>query len=130
MMKHEFEELAGYEVSAEDYYKIIEPMYMATEISKAEFARCIDRKRFEQKKETKLTPVFVSDGTRTPNGCYYVGNWMMQIGDPETNIKTGKTTFKVRETTWKEQREIGWDRWAYSSIDIWSGNPRYIIKRV
>ena len=44
MMKHEFEKLAGYEVSYEDYTKIIEPMYMATDLSKAEFVKCIDRK--------------------------------------------------------------------------------------
>ena len=30
MMKHEFEALAGYEVSFEDYNRVIEPMYMAT----------------------------------------------------------------------------------------------------
>ena len=46
MMKHEFEKLAGYEVRYEDYTKIIEPMYMATDLSKAEFVKCIDRKRF------------------------------------------------------------------------------------
>lgn len=37
MMKHEFERLAGYEVSAEDYNNIIEPMYMATDLSKEDF---------------------------------------------------------------------------------------------
>ena len=46
MMKHEFEALAGYEVSFEDYNRIIEPMYMATELSKEDFVKCIDRKRF------------------------------------------------------------------------------------
>ena len=46
MMKHEFEELAGYEVTWEDYNKIIEPMYMATEMSKQDFVKCIDKKRF------------------------------------------------------------------------------------
>lgn len=46
MMKHEFEKLAGYEVSYEDYKNIIEPMYMATDLSKADFVKCIDRKRF------------------------------------------------------------------------------------
>lgn len=46
MMKHEFEALAGYEVSREDYYDIIEPMYMATDLSKQDFVKCIDRKRF------------------------------------------------------------------------------------
>lgn len=29
MMKHEFEKIAGYEVTNEDYNNIIEPMYMA-----------------------------------------------------------------------------------------------------
>ena len=49
MMKHEFEALAGYEVSTEDYTKVIEPMYMATDLSKADFVKVIDRKRFEVK---------------------------------------------------------------------------------
>jgi len=48
-MWHEFEELAGYEVSEEDYRKIIEPMYMATSLNKTEFVKVIDRKRFALK---------------------------------------------------------------------------------
>lgn len=47
MMKHEFEALAGYEVTFEDYNNIIEPMYMATNLSKQEFVNVIDRKRFD-----------------------------------------------------------------------------------
>ena len=46
MMWKEFEELAGYEVSYDDYNNIIEPMYMATNMSKADFIKCIDKKRF------------------------------------------------------------------------------------
>lgn len=46
MMKQEFEKLAGYEVSFEDYSNIIEPMYMAVGLSKQEFVKVIDRKRF------------------------------------------------------------------------------------
>lgn len=47
MMKHEFEELAGYEVSSEDYNTIIEPMYMALpNVTKQEFVKMLDRKRF------------------------------------------------------------------------------------
>ena len=128
MMKHEFEELAGYKVSSEDYDRIIEPMYMATNLSKQDFVKCIDRKRFEQKPEVKLTPVFLSDGAKTPNGCYYIGIWKMQIGEGKTDIRTGKTTITVRETTSEEQRKIGWDRWCYSEIGINTDNPRYIIK--
>lgn len=49
MMQYEFEALAGYEVKTDDYNNIIEPMYMATNLSKAEFVKCIDRKRFALK---------------------------------------------------------------------------------
>ena len=51
MMKEEFERLAGYEVSFEDYNKVIEPMYMATNLSKEDFIKTIDKKRFEVKKQ-------------------------------------------------------------------------------
>lgn len=54
MMKHEFERLAGYEVSAEDYNKIIEPMYMATDLSKEDFVKVIDKKRFALKPLPKM----------------------------------------------------------------------------
>ena len=46
MMKIEFEALAGYEVSVSDYDNIIEPMYMATQLSKAEFVKVICKERF------------------------------------------------------------------------------------
>lgn len=49
MMKEEFEKLAGYEVSFEDYSKIIEPMYLATDLSKPEFVKCVSKKRFAVK---------------------------------------------------------------------------------
>ena len=54
MMKHEFEALAGYEVSTEDYNTIIEPMYMATNLSKQEFVKIIDKKRFALKPISKI----------------------------------------------------------------------------
>lgn len=48
MMWHEFEEIAGYEVSYEDYTNIIEPMYLAIpeSFSKQDFVKMIDKKRF------------------------------------------------------------------------------------
>ena len=47
-MKHEFEALAGYEVSFDDYNNIIEPMYMAIpdKYTKEDFVKMIDKKRF------------------------------------------------------------------------------------
>lgn len=44
MMKIEFEALAGYEVSVSDYDNIIEPMYMATNLNKAEFVKLSAKK--------------------------------------------------------------------------------------
>lgn len=130
MMKHEFEALAGYEVSREDYDNIIEPMYLATNLTKQEFVQTLNKKRFAIVKKEKVKPVFVSNGDRTPNGCYVIGRWMMQIGKPDVNIKTGTITFKVRETTMEEQRKIGWDCWCASHIDINTMNPRYVVKKV
>ena len=49
MTHDEFEKLAGYEVSYDDYVNIIEPMYMATDLPKAEFVECINKKRFALK---------------------------------------------------------------------------------
>ena len=46
MMQYEFESLAGYKVSYEDYVNILEPMYMATDLPKDEFVKCINKKRF------------------------------------------------------------------------------------
>lgn len=54
MMQQEFEKLAGYEVSTSDYNNIIEPMYMAVNMSKQEFVKVIDKKRFALKTKSQL----------------------------------------------------------------------------
>lgn len=54
MMKSEFENLAGYEVSFDDYNNIIEPMYMASNLSKTEFVETINKKRFALKSQKQL----------------------------------------------------------------------------
>ena len=56
MMKYEFEQIAGYEVSDKDYNEIIEPMYMAIpeNITKQEFVKMIDKKRFALKPLSKI----------------------------------------------------------------------------
>lgn len=48
MLKKEFEYYAGYEVSDNDYYNIIEPMYMATKLDKLEFVKTLNKKRFAE----------------------------------------------------------------------------------
>ena len=54
MMKQEFEKLAGYEVSSDDYYNIIEPMYSALTIDKSEFVKFVNPKQFALKTEKQL----------------------------------------------------------------------------
>ena len=46
MMKYEFEQLAGYEVTDETYSKVIEPMYMSVDCDKLEFVKMLDKKYF------------------------------------------------------------------------------------
>ena len=46
MLKEEFERIAGYAVSDKDYYKIIEPMYIACELDKTDFIQTLNKKRF------------------------------------------------------------------------------------
>ena len=92
MMHHEFEELAGYEVSYDDYTNIIEPMYNATNLSKREFVKTLDRKRFELKREPKYTPIKMCVRNRchemkTPNGCWY---YIEYVNLKEADIRTGK----------------------------------------
>lgn len=54
MLKQEFEALAGYEVSTETYNKVIEPMYMATDMDKREFVKCLDKKYFALRTKIQL----------------------------------------------------------------------------
>ena len=54
MTKQEFEQIAGYEVSADKYYKVIEPMYMATDLDKWEFVKCVNKKAFALKTKKEL----------------------------------------------------------------------------
>lgn len=69
MMKHEFEAIAGYEVSEEDYRKIIEPMYMATDLSKEEFAKVICKERFAIKTKEELVCEMKKIAAHLKNTC-------------------------------------------------------------
>lgn len=104
MMKHEFEQIAGYEVSWEDYNTIIEPMYLAIpeNISKQDFVKMLSRKRFEVKKPAKTVIIGVKP---MPNGTWM--NYEAELVD--VDIKTGK--IKVKRIT--ENR-----CWAETDYDI------------
>ena len=76
MMKHEFERLAGREVTDEQY-KAIETLYMSSNLEKAEFVKSIKAilksiPKPEKRKDIKRMAVRDRSGYRkTPNGCYY-----------------------------------------------------------
>lgn len=66
MMKHEFEAIEGYEVSVSDYDNIIEPMYMATDLNKAEFVKVISKERFALKSREELIQEIPIQSRRGP----------------------------------------------------------------
>lgn len=87
MMKQEFERIAGYEVSTEDYNNIIEPMYTATSMSKQDFVKTLNKKQFEKKHEPQIVKVGVK---MMPNGTWVTYDAQLV----KVDIKTGKTIVK------------------------------------
>lgn len=71
MMKHEFENLAGYEVSYSDYTNIIEPMYMACDLDKSDFVKCINRKRFELEPLDKIHKRMINLANQIKDACMH-----------------------------------------------------------
>ena len=120
MMKHEFEALAGYKVSTADYDNIIEPMYLATNLNKADFVATINRKRFEVKEEVKplIKVMSIKDHAghyNTPNGCY---RHLVDVEVVKVDIRTGNITVKVVEDSYR----LGY------SYDFIEDDPTVIIK--
>ena len=118
MMHHEFEQIAGYEVSYEDYTNIIEPMYMATNLSKQDFVKTINRKAFEKKAEPVEIIKYMRVRNRlgemmTPNGCWY---YVEPVNLVDVDIKTGKII--VAPLTDKQQLE--------SYMECTSGSKLYL----
>lgn len=92
MTRSEFQTIAGYEVEDRIYTEVIEPMYMATDLSKHDFVKTLTRKCFEKKQEKRynIKKMHVCNRagySRTPNGCYYFIEYVNLI---DIDIKTGK----------------------------------------
>lgn len=75
MMWKEFEEIAGYEVSFKDYSEIIEPMYMATNLSKQDFVKVIDRKRFALKGKKQIINQMKKLANSLMETCDHYTDW-------------------------------------------------------
>lgn len=78
MMKTEFEKIAGYEVSFEDYYNIIEPMYMATDLNKHEFVRTLNKSRFALKTKAQLLSEIKKLARRCQKNCDHFTDYEAQ----------------------------------------------------
>lgn len=96
MMKHEFEELAGYEVTTEAYNNIIEPMYMATTLSKQEFVKCVNRKQFEIKKEKTVEQVELERKVKE------------QINDLKKDIQYYEATIEMYKLYYADDHDKAW----------------------
>ena len=100
MMQYEFEALAKIKVTTEDYNQIIEPMYMATEMSKVDFIKTLNLKFFASrvpKAPKNIKKMLVRDRsgyTKTPNGCYYHIEYVELV---DVVISTGKYIIKALE---------------------------------
>lgn len=99
MMKEEFERLAKIEVTHETYSKIIEPMYLATDLSKQEFVKLLNLKALAMPKvKTKnIKKMLIRDRsgyTKTPNGCWYHIRYVELM---DIDIRTGKCIVKPLE---------------------------------
>ena len=113
MMHKEFEELAGIEVSYEDYTNIIEPMYMAANMSKREFVKTLNLKFFKDrmpKPEKNIKRMLVRNRmgeSKTPNGCYYYIEFVELV---EVVIKTRKYVIKpLEDEDFRKLRDEGRD---------------------
>ena len=126
MMYSEFVEISGQQVSYKAYVEKFEPMYTALDVDKHEFIQFMmptikevakrERKAREEEERRNQKLVFVSDGSKTPNGCYYIGGYFKLTG---IDIRTGKVT--LRELTDREMKaEVipHWDAFMNSRYDF------------
>lgn len=99
MMKHEFEKMAGREVTTEQY-RAFETLYMSSNLNKQDFVKSMKEilKAIPQpEKEKNIKRMCVRDrsGFRmTPNGCWYHIEYVELV---DIDIKTGKYIIKALE---------------------------------
>lgn len=104
MMYEEFMNLAGYEVSYSDYTNIIEPMYMALDLDKSDFIKCINRKRFELEPLDKIHKRMIKLANQIKDTCTHYTDYEAydQIESLAENYKNRLQAFNYQiETTEK-----------------------------
>ena len=121
MMKHEFEQLAGREVTPEQYMAI-ETLYMSSNLNKQDFVKSIrpmlkSIPQPERKKDIKKMCVRDRSGFRkTPNGCYYHIEYVELV---DVDIETGKYIVKeLEEKDFEKLSREGHDLNLNTSFDF------------
>jgi hypothetical protein len=118
MMREEFEQIAGYEVTWQDYTEIIEPMYMALPegISKQEFVKMIDKKRFALKPLNKIEKEMKKIAEHLKETCNQFTDYdaieKLRTLAQEYTDRIGAKGFNINE-------QIRWTCYYPVSIDIY-----------
>ena len=121
MMKQEFEELAKVKVTEEVYSKVIESMYLATDLPKREFIKLLNLKALaiQESREKDIKKMCVRDRSgymKTPNGCYCHIRYVELAG---VDIATGKYIVKpLRDKDFRKLAENGHDLGLNTSFDF------------
>lgn len=109
MMWNEFMEIAGYEVTYEDYKNVIEPMYMATNLNKQEFVKCLDKKRFAVKPLKQIEKEMQKVATHLKDTCEHYTDF--QAKD------------KLEELVKQYAKRVG--AYTYGFTNRWTLDDRY-----
>ena len=108
MMQYEFERIAGYHVTTEDYDNIIEPMYMAIpeSISKQDFIKMLDRKRFSlDYRKKKLQKEMQELAQHLKETCTHFTDWeakdkLAELSEEYQKLVGGKGYHIAEECIW------------------------------
>lgn len=130
MMHEEFMKIAGYEVSYEDYTNIIEPMYMATNLSKEDFIKVIDRKRFDIGAEKKrLLKKMKMIAKHLKDTCTHYTDWEAQKELEATARKYIEIKYKGF-ASFGTHEEMLWSCYYPKSIEIFNTKTYQTIESI
>lgn len=123
MLHSEFCKIAKHNISYTAYKEGFEPLYMAMDVDKRTFVKLllpaikeVAKKEEEEEARKRQKLIFVSDGTKTPNGCYFNGEFVKLVN---VDIPTGKII--VRELTddeYKTEVAPHFSGYCHSTYDV------------
>lgn len=127
MMKYEFEQIAGYEVTVEDYDNIIEPMYMALpNVTKQEFVKMIDKKRFALKPLKKIEKEMKEIAKHLNETCNHYTDYEAK---DKLNELAQEITERIGAKGFIINEMLRWTCYYPVSVDIF-GNDYKTVRRI